>query len=74
MIFFLKENLEIVAPGGIKGMEMKPCINSQHLKNSVLDPILLTSTTWYKKNSSFWAQFSFTVMCPLCFSPNGIFS
>lgn len=74
MIFFLKENLEIVAPGGIKGMEMKSCIDSQHLKNSVLDPILLTSTTWYKKFKLLGPLQLCSNMCPLGFSLNCIFS
>ena len=73
LFFFLKENLEIVAPGGIKGMEMKSCIDSQQLKNSVWDSILLTFTIRYKKFKLLGLLQLCSNPCPLGFSPNCIF-
>ena len=74
MIFcFLKENLEIVAPGGIKGMKMKSCIDSQQLKNSVQDSILLTSTICCKIFKLLGPVQFCSNPCPLGFSLNCIF-
>ena len=74
IFFFLKENLEIVAPSGIKGMKMKSCIDSQQLKNSVQDSILLTSTICCKKFKLLGPVQFCSSPCPLGFSLNCIFS
>ena len=68
IFFFLKENLEIVAPSGIKGMKMKSCIDSQQLKNSVWDSILLTSTICCKKFKLLGQVQFCSNSCPLGFS------